>query len=204
MPTEADPLDSAPSESSAALRQRVLTTAAELFARKSFAATTTEEIADSVDELRGTVYYHLKNKQSILEAIQQRLMDELLNRLVAHQEEEGSATDRLARMVTTLTDLSLSHPNEFAASLEGLKYLSGSARKRAEHRSNAVCLVLVDAIEESLAETNNERIDSVVAATAIFYTLATVYRWYRPHGRLKPSKISSEISRLLLGGLVNR
>ncbi|OBJ67841.1 TetR/AcrR family transcriptional regulator [Mycobacterium sp. 1274756.6] len=197
--------DSALSAASAALRDRVLTTAAELFARKSFAATTTEEIAEAVQELRGTVYYHLKNKQSILETIQQRLMDNLMGELTAiQQEEDVPATERLTRMVTVFTQFATKYPNEFATSLEGLKYLSGRARKKAEHRADAVCLILVDAIEDVLAETNNDTVDSVVAATAIFYTLATVYRWYRPRGRLKRSEFNSEVTRLLLTGLVDR
>jgi TetR/AcrR family transcriptional regulator, cholesterol catabolism regulator len=66
-------------------RALILTSAAELFARKGIGATTVREIADAVGVLSGSLYHHFESKDAIveeiligyLEAIQARYADVL-------------------------------------------------------------------------------------------------------------------------------
>lgn len=182
----------------------MLDVASELFASKSFAGTTTEEIATAVGELRGTVYYHFETKEAILEGIQGRLTTELNDRLTEARSEGGSPAERVERMLDAFIDLAFTRPSDFATSLEDLKYLSGPARKRAEGRADAIRLLLADAIEEALTEAPPRNVDSGIAAVSIMYTLAMTYRWYRPRGRLKRDEVQRQVRALLLDGLVKR
>lgn len=193
-----------PTADSLALRERMLDVASELFASKSFAGTTTEEIATAVGELRGTVYYHFETKEAILEGIQGRLTTELNDRLTEARSEGGSPAERVERMLDAFIDLAFTRPSDFATSLEDLKYLSGPARKRAEGRADAIRLLLADAIEEALTEAPQRNVDSGIAAVSIMYTLAMTYRWYRPRGRLKRDEVQRQVRALLLDGLVKR
>jgi TetR/AcrR family transcriptional regulator, cholesterol catabolism regulator len=192
---------SAPTPESIELRERILDAAAELFAKKSFAGTTTEEIANAVGELRGTVYYHFENKEAILEGIQDRLTTQLVGGLVESRDEADSAAARLEAMIGVFVDFALEYPNAFATSLEDLKYLSPKARKKAERRSDKVRLLLADAIAEAAAEDPHPGVDSGIAAVTILYGLSMSYRWYRPSGRLSRDEVGRELKAQLLGGL---
>ncbi|MDW5597618.1 TetR/AcrR family transcriptional regulator [Conexibacter stalactiti] len=204
MASRTGPQASTPTAVSVALRERVLDEAAELFARKSYAGTTTEEIADAVGELRGTVYYHFENKQAILEAIQRRMTEELVRRLTEARNAGGTAAERVERMLAAFVDYALSRPSDFATSLEDLKYLEPKARRKAERRSDAVRLLLAEAIEDALAEAPRRNVDSGIAAVSILYALATMYRWYRPRGRLSRDEVIGQVTGLLLRGLIDR
>jgi hypothetical protein len=64
-----------------------------------------------------------------------------------------------------------------------------------------VRLLLADAIEAAVAESGSRKLDSGIAATSILYTLATMYRWYRPRGRLGRDEVVRQVTGLLLSGL---
>ncbi|WP_308257279.1 TetR/AcrR family transcriptional regulator [Pseudonocardia lacus] len=59
-------------------RAVILDSAARLFARKGFAATTVREIADSVGVLSGSLYHHFPSKDAIVDEVVDGYLDDLL------------------------------------------------------------------------------------------------------------------------------
>ena len=59
-------------------KNEILNAANELFARKGFDATTISDIIEKVGVARGTVYYHFKSKEDVLDALIERTNMELL------------------------------------------------------------------------------------------------------------------------------
>lgn len=59
-------------------KNEILNVANELFARKGFDATTISDIIEKVGVARGTVYYHFKSKEDVLDALIERTNLELL------------------------------------------------------------------------------------------------------------------------------
>ena len=53
-------------------RNEILDAADELFGRKGFDGTSTNDILEKVGIARGTLYYHFKSKEDILDALIQR------------------------------------------------------------------------------------------------------------------------------------
>lgn len=60
-----------------ARREEILDAAERLFAAKGFDNTSTGDILDAVGIARGTLYYHFKSKEDILDGVIQRLTDRL-------------------------------------------------------------------------------------------------------------------------------
>lgn len=67
-------------EKSAELRERsraaILAAATDLFARKGYDATTTEEIAARAGISKGLIYHHFKSKEAVLEALLDHIMEQ--------------------------------------------------------------------------------------------------------------------------------
>lgn len=59
------------------LRERILATAGDLFARRGYKATTFREIADALGITKGAITYHFKNKHLIVDELFQRYFDVL-------------------------------------------------------------------------------------------------------------------------------
>ncbi|BCJ93817.1 TetR family transcriptional regulator [Anaerocolumna cellulosilytica] len=59
-------------------KEEILDAAQELFIQKGFDGTSTNEILDKVKIARGTLYYHFKSKEDIMDALIERLNQQIL------------------------------------------------------------------------------------------------------------------------------
>jgi AcrR family transcriptional regulator len=59
-------------------REEILAIAAELFAARGFATTTVRDIADAAGILSGSLYHHFDSKESMVDEILRRFLDEVL------------------------------------------------------------------------------------------------------------------------------
>lgn len=85
-------------------RAEILDAAEELFARKGYASTSTNDIIERIGIARGTLYYHFRSKEEILDAVVLRFTDSLIRKA-----EEASADRSIAlydRIVLTMHSLS--------------------------------------------------------------------------------------------------
>lgn len=62
-------------------RNEILDVASELFVQKGFEGTSTNDILEKVGIARGTLYYHFKSKEEILDAIVERINQQVVERL---------------------------------------------------------------------------------------------------------------------------
>ena len=84
-------------------RNEILDAADELFGRKGFDGTSTNDILEKVGIARGTLYYHFKSKEDILDALIQRYEEQMYSAAAAAAK-DGSlpVTERLIRVVLAM------------------------------------------------------------------------------------------------------
>lgn len=85
-------------------REEILDAAESLFAAKGYTSTSTNDIIDKVGIARGTLYYHFKSKEEILDAVVLRFTDSLINKAEAISLDKS--IDLIDRIVLTMTSLS--------------------------------------------------------------------------------------------------
>ena len=86
-----------------ARREEILDAAERLFAAKGFDNTSTGDILDAVGIARGTLYYHFKSKEDILDGVIQRLTDRLMQDAGAIvRRKELPVLERLTKAILTL------------------------------------------------------------------------------------------------------
>lgn len=84
-------------------RNEILDVAEELFGRKGFDGTSTKDILDHVGIARGTLYYHFKSKEAIMDALIDRFSDRILS--AAHEiavDKRIPINERIVRVVMAL------------------------------------------------------------------------------------------------------
>ena len=92
-------------------KDEILDAAAELFAIKGFEGTSTGDILDKVGIARGTLYYHFKSKEEILDAVISRITSQRLAEAAAiANNREMDILERLASAILALNvDTQLGH-----------------------------------------------------------------------------------------------
>lgn len=86
-----------------ARREEILDAAERLFAARGFDNTSTGDILDAVGIARGTLYYHFKSKEDILDGVIQRLTDRLMQDAGAIvRRKELPVLERLTKAILSL------------------------------------------------------------------------------------------------------
>ena len=62
-------------------KDQILDTSLQLFMKKGFDATSISDILSQLDIARGTLYYHFESKEAIMDAIIERLLNQVLERI---------------------------------------------------------------------------------------------------------------------------
>lgn len=84
-------------------RNEILDAADELFGRKGFDGTSTNDILENVGIARGTLYYHFKSKEDILDALIQRYEEQMYSAAAAAAKDSSlPVTERLIRVVLAM------------------------------------------------------------------------------------------------------
>lgn len=83
-------------------RQRIISTADDLFYRQGYARTSFTDIADAADIARGNFYYYYKSKDEILAGVLERRAEDVRQLLADWEEEFPASRERLRRYVQIL------------------------------------------------------------------------------------------------------
>ncbi len=96
-------------------RQQLLNTAARLFRRRGFDATSTRDIAAAVGMHSGSPFYHFKSKDALLFAVMQEGMQAAMNRQTTALQEmaAGQPLEQIRLLIRTHFDTLLGPGNDF-------------------------------------------------------------------------------------------
>lgn len=89
-------------------KNEILDAADELFNQKGFDGTTISDIIEKVDVARGTIYYHFKSKEDILDALIERYGAELLDAAEKAASDKSIPADR--RLMQALMAMNMEKP----------------------------------------------------------------------------------------------
>jgi AcrR family transcriptional regulator len=76
-------------------RDEILEAAVQIFSQKGFHATSMQDIAQSVNLQKASLYHHISSKQEILVAVLDRALDMLVENMQCVMERQLPATEKL-------------------------------------------------------------------------------------------------------------
>jgi AcrR family transcriptional regulator len=173
-------------------QQAVVTTAAALFARRGFQATSMDELSEATGLRSGGLYHYIGSKQNLLLAIFGQLMDPLLARAAEIEAGEDDAETQLRALVRVWLahiETHLDHMAVFAQERHAIEHEPEWEDVRASR----------DAFEAILAR----RLAAVglTDRLALFALLGMVNHtatWFKPGGRLTAEQIADGYFDMLL------
>jgi AcrR family transcriptional regulator len=184
-------------------RGLILNSAAQMFARKGFGATTVREIADAVGVLSGSLYHHFDSKDAIVEEI-------LTGFLTAIQQRYAKVTDQGKPPAEVLHDLVLAslqiaseQPDATAIYQNELQYLREQPRFADVLAAAAdVQRTWMRVIEKGVADgAFRDDIDPRVFYRLIRDAVWLSVRWHNPG---PPRKLAGQITSVFLDGFAAR
>jgi TetR/AcrR family transcriptional regulator, cholesterol catabolism regulator len=180
-------------------RGLIVSSAAEMFARKGIGATTVREIADAVGVLSGSLYHHFESKDAIVEEILVGYLDSIQSRYATVLESGRSAAESLHDLVLASLRVATEQPNATAIYQNELHYLREQPRfADVLAAASNVQQTWLRVIEKGVAEgAFRSDIDP-----RVFYRLIRDAVWLsvRWHHQDRPERLADDITSVFLDG----
>jgi AcrR family transcriptional regulator len=191
-------------QNSEEIRGRILAAGADLFRRKGFQGTNTQDIADAVGIVKGTLYYYMPSKEDLLFQIWKhvngeggRVRDAILAKRLSPRATLIQLVESRCRMVDRYGDA-------LAVIAEELKFLSEERLAIVMEGRDTYAAQLEQVISDGVAAGQFATTDVRLASLSVLSLLNGLYAWYQPGGRLSADEIGKLSSALILDGILSK
>jgi TetR/AcrR family transcriptional regulator, cholesterol catabolism regulator len=197
----ADPSDdSRRSDRWRARRDTIIDTSARLFAAQGYHATGLNELCDANGLGKGALYHYIGSKETLLAAIHDRVMDEVLQG-ADRVAEGGSPSDQLAMLGEELLDVIHRYPDHVWVFLHEFRALSGERAERFRERRRAY-EERVEAVLRAGVESGEFReVDPWLTARAWLGMHNYTYLWLKPGQRLSAKDVAEPFAAVFRQGI---
>lgn len=185
-------------------RAEILAAAAEVFYEKGYDGSTTQDIADRVGILKGSLYYYVDSKEDLLFDIIAQTHEQALLAIEPARELEGDALSKLAEFVVRQVDYFAANHVFATVFFREYRALSAERREPIESQGNLYRQFVGELIRQGQQEgTVVATIDTSMVSIALVEMLNSIHRWYQPDGRLPAEEIGRELASILVLGLAS-
>lgn len=181
-------------------REKILKSAARLFAKNGYEKVSMEEIAAKLKLNKATLYYYFKSKDEIFFTIQMQAI--------------GQANDALEKVL----DSNLGPKEKLREAIKShvhivtRDYITGTFRQRElvlprelmikviaarNHFEEKFKKIVLEGVEQGIFQENNWKL----AVLSILGALNAIPRWYSPRGKLSSEEIGETISAFVIKGV---
>jgi AcrR family transcriptional regulator len=171
----------------------ILSTARDLFYEVGFHGTTVRDIANRVGVTVPALYYHHANKEAILAALLDRSITSVIWRCEQALTEAGDEpADRFRYLIECLVLYMANHRKSAAMDAE-IRALSREARKRYSAQRRQVEQMLVDTIDQGVAEGIFNVTSPSETGRALLGMIQAITVWFSPRrGRLTAPELARQ------------
>lgn len=189
-------------------RLEILHSAARVFARSGYYATTVDDIARAMGVSKGVIYYYFRSKDEICAEVLSNAIEGALDRLnsvVAEPSAFGAEVLRRAIRVHVEYNLDDTQEGYYAMlvihDVKALSPQSFALIRGLQHQyRQAFAAIVRRGMEDGSLATR----DVGVTTKTILTTINFVTEWYQPGGRMSPEQVAGHITEQLMEGVLPR
>ena len=179
-------------------RERIITTAVDLFHNHGLGNTTLEAVANKMNVTKPFIYSHFKSKNELLAEICSRGIRASLDALDRVVASGGSATEKIQALSREFMLAVLANQGHIAIYTREQKHLSRKDSDAIDDMRREFDRKFCALLREGVAAGEFVVDDVQMASLAIGGIVSWSYVWYRPGGRLTPAETADRISDLVL------
>ncbi len=183
-------------------RELILSTAAEMVARKGLRATTVRAIADAVGVFSGSLYHHFPSKDAIVEEVLARYLDAIRARYAVVLASGKDPAACLHELVVTSLEIAEEQPHATAIYQNESQYLRELPGFRGIQVAAAdIQQTWLQVIDTGVADGSfRHDIPSWVFYRLIRDAVWLSIRWHRPDGPYSTQQLADDVTSLFLRG----
>jgi TetR/AcrR family transcriptional regulator, cholesterol catabolism regulator len=180
-------------------QQAVIATAAEVFARRGFQATSMDDLSEATGLASGGLYHYIGSKQRLLLLILEQLMDPLLERAGGIEASGAPPREQLRELLRAWlahVERHRDHMLVFAQERHAIE--RGPQWREVRRQRKAFEKILDDVLARGEQDGTMAFADRGLTLLALLGMVNHSATWLRPRGRLSPEQIADGYCDLLL------
>ena len=182
-------------------RDEIILSAAQIFREKGFHATSMQDIADSVELQKASLYHHISSKQEILWAVLDRALDVLIEDIEPIVDSDLPPEEKLRLAMTRYIERVTGSADLAAVLLLEHRSLEPQLRARHISRRDRFEDLWRQLVREGVEQGDFRPMDPSVVAFALLGVQNWLITWYREGGRLSGSQLADQFAEIFLYGL---
>jgi AcrR family transcriptional regulator len=182
-------------------RKLILKYSAELFRKNGYMQVSMRSIAFKLNVKASSLYNHIKSKDEILESIIFKLVDVFMVTIQETKHSKKPTHEKLQEIIKTHIDIAVESPNSFATLNNDWIFLKEP--KKSEFIQSRISYEkdLEYILQEGITSSQIKNVDTKIIIYQMLAPLRNIHLWNERH-RLSPEKLKSELTDLILGGLL--
>jgi TetR/AcrR family transcriptional regulator, cholesterol catabolism regulator len=185
-----------------ARRAEICRTAAQIIRERGYDATSVNDIARALGMTKAGLYHYISGKEALLIEIMTFGMDQIDAEVIVPARQIEDAEERLRSIIVRHARIVTRAQGAVTNLTDEVRGLPAAARKKVERRMR----VYFDLVRDTMAELKTagrlQDVDLTVATFSVLGMILFLPRWFRQGGRLNAERVSTEIARFALAGLV--
>jgi TetR/AcrR family transcriptional regulator, cholesterol catabolism regulator len=182
-------------------RREIVRTAADLFERSGYAATTMDDIAAAVGLAKPTLYHYFTSKDRILVAIYEEYSGLLLERHEQRLHVGLSPEQMLLEVMADILELMETHRGHVRVFYERHREVPDEARAEIRRKRERYRLMVEEIFTKGVESGAFRDVDVHLARLAAFGMCNWAYQWYQSDGALRPRELAYQFWGFLVYGI---
>jgi TetR/AcrR family transcriptional regulator, cholesterol catabolism regulator len=184
-----------------AIRKQILVTAAQLFRRNGFHATSMNDISAVLKLSKPGMYHHFRSKDEILFQIMNHAMEMTEQEVVAPVQAIADPEEKLRSLIRRHVHLALREQDrEITVILHENHALPPSMRKSVNSRKKRYIHFVEGLIRNVQDAKNKRRVAPKAAAFALLGMINWLHQWYKPGGSLSEEDLVCQFTEIFFSG----
>ncbi|RQO41172.1 TetR/AcrR family transcriptional regulator [Variovorax sp. KBW07] len=181
-------------------RSLIARSAAELFARRGYAATSMNEIAEASHLSKPGLYHHFKDKAQVLFHIADGHVSRLVDIVTGVEALDLAPEERLPELIEAFMAEYAQAQNEHRVLTEDVRFLDPEAQAQVLGKERTVVQVFADAIAATRPDLQEAQLHKLLTMF-LFGMLNWMFTWFRPEGRYTYEQMAPIATQLFLNGI---
>tara|TARA_B100000700_G_scaffold283345_1_gene335623 strand:- start:2037 stop:2735 length:699 start_codon:yes stop_codon:yes gene_type:complete len=184
--------------------ESILDAAARMFHEKGYAATSTQDIANEVGLLKGSIYYYINSKEDLLFRIIEESHEGALRAISTVSHLDVSPLAQAYSLVNTHVQVFHDDLVKHSVFFREFRSLSDDRKEIIRGAGHAYSLFLRSIIEKGQAGGQiDSELNARMATAGIVGMLNSMSFWYQEKGSWKPEEIGNQFGEQVILGLVS-
>jgi AcrR family transcriptional regulator len=180
---------------------RLLSTAAHLFWRQGYSATSTRQLSEMLGVQNATLYYHVRKKEDLLYEICKRALTTVIAQARADVSEADTPRERIERFIHGHLTAILEDKDQHATMLTELRSLSSPRRRQVIAMRDEYQDFIAQLIHDGqVAGTIRTDISTKILTLGLLDLLNWAIFWFEKRGELDVQSLATDFARIYLDG----